>query len=53
MKWLGDGETVEKEVFLASGEGLGLANVNPLVIELREIRQLIFVASTFSFTRKK
>lgn len=34
-KWLGDGETVDKEVFLASGEGVGLANVNPLVIEFR------------------
>ena len=36
-KWLGDGETVDKEVFLASGEGVGLANVNPLVIEFRYI----------------
>lgn len=35
LKWLGEVKTVEKELFLASGEGVGLANVNPLVIEFR------------------
>lgn len=30
LKWLGDGETIKNELFLASGEGVGLANVNPL-----------------------
>ncbi|KAA8525308.1 hypothetical protein F0562_007163 [Nyssa sinensis] len=28
--WLGDEEALENEIFLASGDGVGLANVNPL-----------------------
>ena len=30
--WLGDVETLENELFLASGEGTGLSNLNCLVI---------------------
>ncbi|KAK6912699.1 hypothetical protein RJ641_022300 [Dillenia turbinata] len=30
LHWIEDVETLEKELFLASGEGVGLANVNPL-----------------------
>ncbi|KAI3687401.1 hypothetical protein L1987_81097 [Smallanthus sonchifolius] len=29
-KWLGETKTIEKEIFLASGAGHGLANINPL-----------------------
>ncbi|KAI3707169.1 hypothetical protein L6452_25449 [Arctium lappa] len=29
-KWLGDTMTLENEIFFASGEGVGLANINPL-----------------------
>lgn len=29
-KWLGDTTTLENEIFFASGEGVGLANINPL-----------------------
>ncbi|KAF6176326.1 hypothetical protein GIB67_011115 [Kingdonia uniflora] len=28
--WLGDHETLKNELFLASGDGIGLANINPL-----------------------
>ncbi|KAM7490351.1 hypothetical protein LguiA_033272 [Lonicera macranthoides] len=30
LNWLGDGKALKKEIFLASGEGVGLANVNTL-----------------------
>ncbi|XP_057957391.1 protein ANTI-SILENCING 1 [Malania oleifera] len=30
--WLGEERTLENELFLASGEGVGLANVNPLEV---------------------
>lgn len=30
--WLGDVKPLENEIFLASGEGIGLFNLNPLVI---------------------
>lgn len=32
VNWLGDNKPKDNELFLASGEGLGLSNVNPLVI---------------------
>lgn len=34
LSYLGVEDTAENELFLASGDGVGLANVNPLVIEL-------------------
>lgn len=30
-KWLGDQTPLQKEIFLATGEGIGLSNVNALV----------------------
>lgn len=30
LRWLGDVSVLENEIFLATGEGIGLANVNPL-----------------------
>ncbi|XP_074329050.1 protein ANTI-SILENCING 1-like [Apium graveolens] len=30
LRWLGDVTVLENEIFLATGEGVGLANVNPL-----------------------
>ncbi|XXG63286.1 hypothetical protein AAC387_Pa05g1518 [Persea americana] len=32
LNWLGGDIALEKEVFLASGEGVGLANINPLEV---------------------
>lgn len=32
-RWLGDAVTLENEIFVAAGEGIGLANVNSLVTE--------------------
>ncbi|XP_017231637.1 protein ANTI-SILENCING 1 isoform X2 [Daucus carota subsp. sativus] len=32
LGWLGDMRVLENEIFLATGEGVGLANVNPLAI---------------------
>lgn len=34
LNWLGDEKVQANELFLASGEGAGVANVNPLVNEL-------------------
>lgn len=34
LNWLGGNIALEKEIFLASGEGVGLANINPLVMNL-------------------
>lgn len=34
LNWLGGDIALEKEIFLASGEGVGLANINPLVMNL-------------------
>lgn len=33
LRWLGDVTVLENEIFLATGEGVGLANVNPLVCD--------------------
>lgn len=33
-KWLGDTKTLENEILFASGEGVGLTNISPLVIEV-------------------
>ncbi|XP_058081707.1 protein ANTI-SILENCING 1 isoform X2 [Magnolia sinica] len=32
LNWLGDDHALENEIFLACGEGMGLANVNPLEV---------------------
>lgn len=34
LNWLGDENAHANEIFLASGEGVGVANTNPLVNEL-------------------
>lgn len=35
--FLGGAELLENELFLASGEGVGLANINPLVMHIIEL----------------
>lgn len=44
LHYLGDEETLWNELFLASGEGVGLANINPLVIEFLLISLTFYIS---------
>lgn len=48
LNWLGDGKALKKEIFLASGAGLGLANINTLVLNIQT-----FVSSAVTFLYRK